>query len=84
MLFRSELVDITEEEQRTRSASDKEVEDLAVMAIKIEKRYGRPMDIEWARDGDDGKLYIVQAPGDRGLAEEGRRHRGLQDAREEQ
>eukprot|EP00971_Amphidinium_carterae_P344906 6485583-Amphidinium_carterae.1 len=31
------------------------------MAIKIEKHYGRPMDIEWARDGDDGKLYIVQA-----------------------
>jgi len=31
------------------------------MAVKIEKHYGRPMDIEWARDGDDGKLYIVQA-----------------------
>jgi pyruvate,water dikinase len=80
----TELVDITEEEQGTWSASDKEVEDLAVMAIRIEKHYGRPMDIEWARDGDDGKLYIVQAPGDCGLAEEGRHHRGLQDAREEQ
>ena len=30
-------------------------------ALIIEKRYGRPMDIEWARDGDDGQLYIVQA-----------------------
>mmetsp|Transcript_39734 Transcript_39734/g.86743 ORF Transcript_39734/g.86743 Transcript_39734/m.86743 type:complete len:904 (-) Transcript_39734:167-2878(-) len=57
----SELVPTTEEEQTSWSASDKEVSDLAEMAIKIEKHYGRPMDIEWARDGDDGKLYIVQA-----------------------
>merc|ERR1719499_996351 len=57
----SETVDTTEAEQKSWSASDKEVEDLAVMAVKIEKHYGRPMDIEWARDGDDGKLYIVQA-----------------------
>merc|ERR1719444_483712 len=57
----SETVDTTEEEQKSWSASDKEVEDLAVMAVKIEKHYGRPMDIEWARDGDDGQLYIVQA-----------------------
>ena len=54
-------VDTSKEEQESWSASDKEVEDLAVMAMKIEKHYGRPMDIEWARDGDDGKLYIVQA-----------------------
>jgi pyruvate,water dikinase len=57
----TELVDTTPEEQGKWSATDKEVEDLAVMAMKIEKHYGRPMDIEWARDGDDGKLYIVQA-----------------------
>mmetsp|Transcript_4145 Transcript_4145/g.7038 ORF Transcript_4145/g.7038 Transcript_4145/m.7038 type:complete len:586 (+) Transcript_4145:2-1759(+) len=57
----SETVDTSVDEQQSWSATDKEVEDLAEMAIKIEKHYGRPMDIEWARDGDDGKLYIVQA-----------------------
>jgi len=52
----------TEEADRSKwSISDSQVEDLAVMAVKIEQHYGRPMDIEWARDGDDGKLYIVQA-----------------------
>merc|ERR1719510_49968 len=54
-------VDTSAEEQKNWSATDKEVSDLAEMAVKIEKHYGRPMDIEWARDGDDGKLYIVQA-----------------------
>merc|ERR1719517_242984 len=57
----SETVPTSDEEQSSWSASDKEVADLAEMAVKIEKHYGRPMDIEWARDGDDGKLYIVQA-----------------------
>jgi len=57
----SETVDTTPEEQECWSATDKEVMELAEMAVKIEKHYGRPMDIEWARDGDDGKLYIVQA-----------------------
>jgi pyruvate,water dikinase len=47
---------------RTRfSISDAEVEELARYAIAIEKHYGRPMDIEWGRDGVDGKLYILQA-----------------------
>lgn len=41
--------------------TDEEVSDLARQALIIEKHYGRPMDIEWAKDGDDGKLYIVQA-----------------------
>merc|ERR1712232_411286 len=57
----SETISTSPEEQTAWSASDKEVADLAEMAVKIEKHYGRPMDIEWARDGDDGKLYIVQA-----------------------
>jgi len=57
----SETISTSTEEQQSWSASDKEVSDLAEMAVKIEKHYGRPMDIEWARDGDDGKLYIVQA-----------------------
>ena len=37
------------------------MEELAHLAISIENHYGRPMDIEWAKDGNDGKLYIVQA-----------------------
>lgn len=41
--------------------SDEEVTNLARQALIIEKHYGRPMDIEWAKDGDDGQLYIVQA-----------------------
>jgi len=41
--------------------SDEQVEMLAKHAVDIEKHYGRPMDIEWALDGEDGELYIVQA-----------------------
>ncbi|KAA2285939.1 phosphoenolpyruvate synthase [Arenimonas fontis] len=40
---------------------DAEVEELARQALIIEKHYGRPMDVEWAKDGISGKLYIVQA-----------------------
>lgn len=43
------------------SITDEEVVELAKQAMIIEKHYQRPMDIEWAKDGDDGKLYIVQA-----------------------
>ena len=43
------------------SLSDADVEELARYAMSIEKHYGRPMDIEWGRDGADGKLYILQA-----------------------
>jgi pyruvate,water dikinase len=43
------------------SLADREVEELAKYAVAIEKHYGRPMDIEWGRDGEDGKLYILQA-----------------------
>jgi pyruvate,water dikinase len=41
--------------------NDAELEELARYAVIIEKHYGRPMDVEWARDGMDGKLYILQA-----------------------
>ena len=41
--------------------TDDEVMELAKQAQIIEKHYKRPMDIEWAKDGVDGKLYIVQA-----------------------
>jgi len=57
----SETIDTSAEERQEWCMTDKEVQELANMAVKIEKHYGRPMDIEWARDGDDGQLYIVQA-----------------------
>ncbi len=41
--------------------NDAEVEELARQAVVIEEHYKRPMDVEWARDGEDGALYIVQA-----------------------
>ncbi|ARD38444.1 phosphoenolpyruvate synthase [Edwardsiella ictaluri] len=43
------------------SLSDGEIQQLARQALLIEKHYGRPMDIEWAKDGHSGRLYIVQA-----------------------
>jgi pyruvate,water dikinase len=43
------------------SLTDDEVMELAKQAVIIERHYKRPMDIEWAKDGIDGKLYIVQA-----------------------
>ncbi|WP_333804154.1 phosphoenolpyruvate synthase [Sulfurospirillum sp.] len=49
------------EEQNSFSISDEEVMILANQALIIESYYKRPMDIEWAKDGHDGKLYIVQA-----------------------
>lgn len=57
----SEVVDTTEQERKTWAITKAEATELAVMAMKIEQHYGRPMDIEWCKDADDGKLYIVQA-----------------------
>ncbi|MCC7287898.1 MAG: phosphoenolpyruvate synthase [Burkholderiaceae bacterium] len=52
----------TPPEQRNRfSLADADVMELARYALVIEQHYGRPMDIEWGRDGRDGKLYILQA-----------------------
>ena len=53
--------EVPEAERRQFSISDAEVEELARYAMIIEKHYQRPMDIEWGRDGIDGKLYILQA-----------------------
>ena len=55
------IVDTDARERRHFCLSDDEVEQLARMALTIEQHYQRPMDIEWARDGVDGQLYIVQA-----------------------
>jgi pyruvate,water dikinase len=54
-------VDVAEAEQNRFSITDAEVEELARQAVRIEKHYGRAMDIEWGRDGKDGKLYVLQA-----------------------
>ncbi|GMM84182.1 phosphoenolpyruvate synthase [Pseudoalteromonas sp. MTN2-4] len=56
-----EIIDIEPELSNRFSITDEEVQELAKQAVIIEKHYGRPMDIEWAKDGNDGKLYIVQA-----------------------
>ncbi|WP_261640673.1 phosphoenolpyruvate synthase [Erwinia mallotivora] len=53
--------EVPEAERDRFCLSDKEVEALAAQAMQIEKHYQRPMDIEWAKDGHTGKLYIVQA-----------------------
>ncbi|MBT1063665.1 phosphoenolpyruvate synthase [Bowmanella sp. Y26] len=56
-----EIVDVDATDSHRFSLSDSEVMELAKQAQIIEKHYQRPMDIEWAKDGTDGKLYIVQA-----------------------
>ncbi|WP_010323979.1 phosphoenolpyruvate synthase [Marinobacterium stanieri] len=56
-----ETVDVAKADRNQFSISDADVEELARIAVIIEKHYGRPMDIEWAKDGDDGLLYVVQA-----------------------
>lgn len=54
-------VDVDKADRARFALTDEEVQNLARQAVIIEQHYGRPMDIEWAKDGDDGQLYIVQA-----------------------
>ncbi|MCF6353560.1 MAG: phosphoenolpyruvate synthase [Candidatus Polarisedimenticolaceae bacterium] len=54
-------IDVPEELRLLFSVNDEDIEELARQAVIIEKHYGRPMDIEWVKDGNDGKIYIVQA-----------------------
>lgn len=56
-----ETIDVDQADSDKFSITDEEVQALAKQAVTIEQHYGRPMDIEWAKDGVDGKLYIVQA-----------------------
>lgn len=56
-----QIEDVPEALRNRFSLTDLEVEEFARQAIQIEKHYGRPMDIEWAKDGHNGRLYIVQA-----------------------
>lgn len=56
-----ETVKVEKEMRSKFSLTDDELNELTRQALIIEKHYGRPMDIEWAKDGDDGLIYIVQA-----------------------
>ncbi len=53
--------DVPAEQRNRYSLTDAEVQQLAQYALVIEQHYGRPMDIEWGKDGTDGQLYILQA-----------------------
>lgn len=56
-----EIVDVKENERKLFSISDEDVENLARHALVIERHYKKPMDIEWGKDGNNGRLYILQA-----------------------
>ena len=64
-------VDVPAEERARFSLCDAEVEELARFALIIEGHYRRPMDIEWGRDGQDGKLYILQARPETVMSQQG-------------
>lgn len=69
-------VDVPEGDRNRFAITDADVEELARYAVIIEKHYGRPMDIEWGKDGVDGKLYILQARPETVKSQEG--HERLQ------
>ncbi|QTD44324.1 phosphoenolpyruvate synthase [Ottowia testudinis] len=54
-------IDVPAEQRNRYSLTDEDVEQLARYALVIEQHYGRPMDIEWGKDGGDGQIYILQA-----------------------
>ncbi len=55
------VVDVEKQDRQQFALNDHELQELAKQALIIEQHYGAPMDIEWAKDGDDGQIYIVQA-----------------------
>ncbi len=55
------IVDVDRADRRRYSITDEDIMALSRMALTIEEHYGAPMDIEWGKDGEDGKLYILQA-----------------------
>ena len=57
----TKTVEVPEEQRHAFSLKDEEVLELARYAVAIERHYGRPMDIEWAKDGVDGRIYVLQA-----------------------
>ena len=56
-----DTVDVDETDSQKFSLSDADIIELSKMAVTIEDHYQRPMDIEWGKDGTDGRLYILQA-----------------------
>ncbi len=56
-----ERLAVPDDERRRFSLTDEELAELGRQAVAIERHYGRPMDLEWAKDGRDGHIYIVQA-----------------------
>jgi pyruvate,water dikinase len=56
-----DTIDVDDADRMVFSLSDEDVVALSKMAVTIENHYERPMDIEWGKDGNDGKLYILQA-----------------------
>jgi len=57
----TKIIPTTREERTSFVLSDEEILELARWAVAVENHYGRPMDLEWARDGENGLLYLVQA-----------------------
>jgi pyruvate,water dikinase len=55
------VVDVPEAERHRFSLSNEDILELARYAVAIERHYGRPMDIEWGKDGADGRIYVLQA-----------------------
>jgi pyruvate,water dikinase len=60
-LATTQIVDTTPAERGRFSLADEDIRALAEMAVTIEKHYGHPMDVEWAKDGESGELFILQA-----------------------
>jgi len=58
---RVQTVEVSPELRNRFSISDEDITELAKYAVIIENHYGRPMDIEWGKDGQDGRIYILQA-----------------------
>ena len=67
-----QTVKVDKQERTLFSITDEDITELAKMAITIEKHYQRPMDIEWAKDGISGKLFIVQARPETVVSREGK------------
>ncbi|MFZ2963376.1 MAG: phosphoenolpyruvate synthase [Rhodoglobus sp.] len=67
----TEFIDVPEADRRRFSITDEEVQELGRHALTIEEHYARAMDIEWAKDGIDGRLYILQARPETVVSREG-------------
>ena len=67
----TEFIDVPEADRRRFSITDEEVQELGRHALTIEEHYARAVDIEWAKDGIDGRLYILQARPETVVSREG-------------